>query len=518
MKTIKRCILFLVVIMLVSCNNVSNKNGSSEYIDESTDEQEEYVYNLKSDKKYEDKKQLNIVIDTMKYGVLPHIDGEIINELNRKLDKDDYDFAVNFEIINPDDIATIDYYEQQLKNNKSVDIITTGYMISQDILDDEPDGFKCNPHDDTHKEYIDKKYFIPLNKYFHTQEGKKLYNQFPKLFWDNSADDNGEIYIVQSGINEVFSMSFDKKIAKKYGYDYTKFNGDIGSLENVLKKMKKESNVAGLYINPLYAPYNEYFGFSRFESGIYLNENTGKAENIFENKRFIKYANKVSEFYSKGYILDLDKDPENSENFLCMTNYFDTLNIYDDCYDSIISEMYINNKNISSGLGITSSSKYPDEAFQLLCLLYTNSEYATLLQCGIEGRNYTIKNDKEFVMNDEHPTFWYPYYELPANEYITNVGNEVEIVSAHKKQKLLKENFKHIKKSKAYGYSYPKSEKTEKIRKIYEKYEGLYYGAFKNVDETLKKANDELKKAGIDEVLTDVNRQLDEFYKDKISN
>ena len=279
--------------------------------------------------------------------------------------------------------------------------------------------------------------------------------------------------------------------------------------------MKKESNIAGLYINPLNAPYNEYLGFSCFESGIYLNENTGKVENIFENKSFIKYANKVGEFSNKGYILDLDKNHENLDKILCSTSYFDA---EWDSNQIIVSNKFLKSRDSSIGAGITSKSKYPEESFQLLCLLYTNSEYATLLQCGIEGRNYTVKNSSKIELNEKYATFAYPSYLLISNPYITDRGTDVDIFPAKEKQKLLKENFKHIKKSKAYGYSYPKSQKTDKIKKIYEKYEGLYYGAFENVDETLKKANAELKKAGIDEVLTDVNRKLDEFYKDKTSN
>ena len=64
-------------------------------------------------------------------------------------------------------------------------------------------------------------------------------------------------------------------------------------MESILKKMKNESDVAGLYINTLFADtMYEYFEYSCLDCGIYINERTGKAENIFNNEDFIKIHKK----------------------------------------------------------------------------------------------------------------------------------------------------------------------------------------------------------------------------------
>ena len=57
---------------------------------------------------------------------------------------------------------------------------------------------------------------------------------------------------------------------------------------------------------------------------------------------------------------------------------------------------------------------------------------------------------------------------------------------------------------------------TTDIVNIEEKYSKIWKS--QDINKDLKLVINELKKAGIDEVLTDVNRQLDEFYKDKTSN
>ena len=77
---------------------------------------------------------------------------------------------------------------------------------------------------------------------------------------------------------------------------------------------------------------------------------------------------------------------------------------------------------------------------------------------------------------------------------------------------LLTKAFKSIKKSRTYGFEYPETDKTKAIKEIYKKYDGLYYGAFNNVEKTLEQANNELKSAGLDEVLNDINRQLEKYY------
>ena len=88
-------------------------------------------------------------------------------------------------------------------------------------------------------------------------------------------------------------------------------------------------------------------------------------------------------------------------------------------------------------------------------------------------------------------------------------------VTAEEKQRLLKEMFKRVKKSKIYGFEYPETDKTKAIKEIYKKYDGLYYGAFQDAEKTLEQANNELKTAGLDKVLNDINRQLEEFYEKK---
>ena len=510
MSRLKKCIVFLcTVLMLVSCKNVNNKNdnGTKSSLDYSH-LQLDGVYYLNCEDGLKDKKQLTIILDSIKISFLPEIDPEIIKEFNNRLDKEGYDFAVNFEILNTEIISTIDYYELCIKQNKAIDIISSGLEISQEIIDSDPEGFKCKAHEKTFWEYVDKGYLLPLNDFFKTSEGEKLYNVFPQIYWDRVTDNDNKIYGVYNTINAPLCIEFNKNVAEKYNYDYKKYTGDFKSLENILETMKNKDDVAGLHLNPLYADLMyEYFGYSCLDCGIYINEKTGIAENLFDNKKFLEYIQTISDFKKRGYILDIDKNPDDYEKILCETTFFDSMQDYNQV---IIAAAYLKNRNSCLGLGITSSSEYPDEAFKLLYLLYTNSEYSKLLQCGIEDRNYNIINKNEIELKNEYSTFW-DIGSFPGNPYITDMGEDA-VVPMKKKQMLLTKAFKSIKKSRTYGFEYPETDKTKAIKEIYKKYDGLYYGAFNNVEKTLEQANNELKSAGLDEVLNDINRQLEEYY------
>lgn len=510
MSRLKKCIVFLcTVLMLVSCKNVNNKNdnGTKSSLDYSH-LQLDGVYYLNCEDGLKDKKQLTIILDSIKISFLPEIDPEIIKEFNNRLDKDGYDFAVNFEIVDARKISPIDYYERCIDENKTIDIISCETEISQDIINSFPESFECKAHEKIFWEFVDKNYLISLNDYLKTNQGEQLYNIFPEIYWDRITDNDGKIYGIYDTIYDPLSLEFVEDVADKYNYDYKKFNGNFTSLESILKKMKNESDVAGLYINTLFADtMYEYFEYSCLDCGIYINERTGKAENIFNNEDFIKYIKTISKFKKSGYILDLDEHPDDLKTCLCTTARFSSTQDYN---QMIIADSYLKNRDSCGGLGITSSSKYPDEAFKLLYLLYTDSEYASLLQCGIEGKNYTITNKNEVELNEEYSTFG-DLDTFQANPYITDRNFEM-IVTTEEKQRLLKEMFKRVKKSKTYGFEYPETDKTKAIKEIYKKYDGLYYGAFNNVEKTLEQANNELKSAGLDEVLNDINRQLEKYY------
>ena len=126
-----------------------------------------------------------------------------------------------------------------MKNNKIIDIIFPNSSFSQKAIDSDPDFLKCKAHENIFWEYIDNGYFISLNKYFETPEGKKLYKTFPNIHFKTFEDNDNNIYGISNIPLMPIAFDFNKDVAKKYNYEYKKFDGNLTSLEKVLKKNKK---------------------------------------------------------------------------------------------------------------------------------------------------------------------------------------------------------------------------------------------------------------------------------------
>jgi hypothetical protein len=61
------------------------------------------------------------------------------------------------------------------------------------------------------------------------------------------------------------------------------------------------------------------------------------------------------------------------------------------------------------------------------------------------------------------------------------------------------------------------SDKTDSLQEIYDTFSGLFYGEYEsdkyeNIDAAIEAVNGQLKAAGIDDVLGEVNNQLEEYY------
>ena len=516
---------FISLILLCSCSNTQQYINSVESgVDSSEENQvieqspfidEEIVY-INSTEEFSNKTQITIVID---YNY--RIDEQIVDEFNKKLDKDGYSFALNLVQVNMFKMAAIDYYEQSLSENKPVDILLTGCGISQEIIDSDRYTFSCKAHTNTYWECVDKGYLISLNKYLKSENDNNLYEIFPEKYWWSSTDDKGEIYglYVAYDMDLPVTLNFNDNLANKYSFDYNTFNGDIASLENVLKKIKDGSNSSGLVMEESSNIDNGCFAildFSMSHKGAFVNENTQLFENIFENERFTEFAEVLSDYRKEGYLLDINSVSETNET-LCQLTTFSSLS-EPNGEQIIIADNYQSYANLSGGVGITSTSNYPDEAFELLTLLFADKEYAQILAFGVEGRNYTINDQNEMQFDSDYPSL-YAYHifgNIPLNPYI--IENSIGIgggADNENKKELLDKQFEHIKKSCVYGIRLDYSQiedKLDKVYRVYNQYCGLFCGKYDDVDATLKEANKKLKEAGIDDVIEELNKQLEVYY------
>ena len=184
-------------------------------------------------------------------------------------------------------------------------------------------------------------------------------------------------------------------------------------------------------------------------------------------------------------------------------------------YDSskIVSSGYLQQEELNGVVGISSSSKNKETAFELLALLNTDEELANIIYNGAEGRNYAVKDGEKYPNKNA-----LPFYDVAAT-----MTNSIIAESNSQDNQSNREDiaicWEHSEVSPFYGLevSDDLAEKLEKTAAVYDDFYGLFYGdygEYQSLDEALFAANEQRKAAGIDEVLNDLNEQHGKFDKE----
>lgn len=500
------------------------------------------------DELFNNKKKLVIALENQ-FGIMSSFEDKdvIMNEFNRHLVEDGYDFIVDFIYIdNNFETAFYEKTEKHIENGGQIDIMFSGLQpFSEEYL--EPLS--------TYHECIKNGLFIPLDDYLATDEGSKLKNAYPDIYWEATTYNDGKIYGLSNNyrISQAPVMFFNEAKANEYSLDTNSYS-DIYSYEEYFQKAY-DDGLAPMqfpHLTNFYTP--EIFGYIPYNNVFSIKESNGgyEAINIFEDDNFINHALKMADYAQKGWLqyseqlsgilisaTHFDKgvkeEAEMLKNLTSMPHFTETrlafseLNqaslpiINSDIKDldgkNINLEMtyagpaYLTKKFSNAVYGILSSSQYQEDAKTLLTLLATDYNLATILNYGVEGYSYVIESNTVYlhsiVEENEKSSSGVAYNLLsPANptiSYPTEAGR-------NKLSDIYTEHYKH---AKFVDFSNLNVERSSVMREymkcveIYNKYSPLWMGCYlDNTDDIIKQANDALKKAGIDDVLAEINLQL----------
>lgn len=426
----------------------------------------------------------------------PRIYDEIYieNAVNEYLDKNGYDFYVDFVMNGEFDFKTgelypnMDVYQSMLKNNEQVDIVNTGLGMSA-----------MGGYGDTFHLFVEKGYLEPLDDYFQTDHGKEFYDKFDDMVWKQTIDD-GVIYGKTTDYTLAQSLVLlpNQDACEKYGVVVNEIQ-NLEDIEPYLKTLADEGK-QGLLLDSTCELYYQMAGFCRYK-GVYINVEKGLAENIFENEKALKYFKTISEYSEKRYL-------SNSVNAFgddCIFSLSPAMPLY---YDSskIVSSGYLQQEELNGVVGISSSSENKETAFELLALLNTDEQLADMIYNGVEGRNYAVKdgvkylNKNALAFYDTAATMTNPIIAENNSQDNPNKYEDVELCC------------KHSEISPFYGLevSDDLAERLERIAAIYADFYGLFYGdygEYEDLDTALIAANEQLKEVGIDEILEELNEQ-----------
>lgn len=260
-----------------------------------------------------------------------------------------------------------------------------------------------------------------------------------------------------------------------------------------------------------------------------MTDDNFKVENLFESDRYKEFVTTMHDWYEKGYIQS--DAPTSSEIGATLmrsggafgenVNYkagLETQLKTETGYDMTVVNLYPADTSTSTvqtlQYCIAQNSEHPDKAIQFLNLLYTNADVANLLAWGIEGKHYVKTEDGHItfpeVVDATNSGYNLVQGWLVGNQFITDVweGDDLNVWEK------MDEFNKSATVSKAMGFTFDNAPvKTEyaACSAVLTQYRvALECGAM-DPDQTLKEFNDALYAAGLQKIMDEKQKQLDEW-------
>lgn len=388
---------------------------------------------------------------------------------------------------------------------------------------------------------VSKNAILPLDDYL--KDYPELYNCMPEYFWETMKV-NGKIYAVpnQQIVARGPFFAIPEQNMELLGFTEEDFAGAgenyktaLDAVEKYLRAVKEKT---GKYcnLNKIWNDGTQIFNIEEVVGSllpgaiIFTNEeNKYKLVNQYESEEFKYYIKMRRKWVEEGLVMpgeEKERDLNHVEDPKAIVPNITRGNCYK---PNVLSEMNrqsdYNWKIIFKCQPITTSgsvaatmnavsatSKNPEAALKILQLVNTDPEFYNLLVYGLEGVNYKKIGDNKIELNNDMPYTWSEWnvgntflkYTLPDEP--DNFSEEVE--------KINEESFK----SPLLGFSPDldniKVEVSACQSAVSEYLNLLDYGLV-DVDSSYPEFINKLKAAGCDKIISEVQKQIDEWVAQK---
>lgn len=384
---------------------------------------------------------------------------------------------------------------------------------------------------------IERGYLYPLNDLI--KKNAPLLRESVSEYLMKSAVFNGEIYAVPNEqINATkYSVYVKKDLSDEYNFEKNRIKS-ISDLEKFYEWVKvyhpelypcQKLRIEFFYPKNGDMPNGNFFGGLRT-----IADGEGRVRVVHESElqSYLDLANLSVKWFDKGYIREdidsitddtysytegkyasivLQDKPNRVGEFKVMYGY-EIVPVYS-------TEYYMNNHTLSTTmLGISSKSKYPEKAIKLIEMLNTDKELYNLICFGIEGNHYTLNSEQKVVIKENGGY-------MPMQHW--SFGNQFNAMIMEGQDNDVWEETKKINstapKSPFIGF-YCEDLRKEYIEKIVqlESVTDMWYGyaccGSMAVSEWYPQYMDELKQAGIKEVMEALQNSVDEYMRENIKN
>lgn len=349
----------------------------------------------------------------------------------------------------------------------------------------------------------------------------------------NGAKVDGRLYALpvfnSNIVNNNDGILLNKKLVQKYNLNISKIK-KLQDLEPILSIIKKkEPNIIA------FSPFDSYGSSNAFNTlgleklnydspgVVSITDKTAKVINEYEDSRTIAFYKLMNKWYKWGYISKATQPTNSFYNDNKSKIFALYANIYpgkcadllkNDGVDMLPVKVGTAYKSTASCTGamqaISTNSKNPERALMLLELVNTDEKLSNLINYGIEGTHYKKTGAKTITQLQKSQQY------SPSTTWL--FGNESIVYSTdiniQKEWDSYKTKVKYAVASPILGFSFeskPVSTNIPKLKSITDKYYNDLCIGKVDPTSTLKKMNAELKKAGLDKVLAEMQKQVDTF-------
>lgn len=366
--------------------------------------------------------------------------------------------------------------------------------------------------------------FLPIDDLL-KEHGQGIVDTLDPAFLEGSKVD-GKNYGVPANkelpAQEVWR--FNKQYLDKHNLDITGVNS-LESLEPILAGIKaKEPNVTPLLVDKNFRPYIPYdFVIENLPMAVALDTTDYKVVNMLETAELKQALETMHKYYKAGYIpaeaatMGSATDIQTAGTWL--VDRANTQPFADNLWSESLgypivsvpaSDPIIYNWSVMGSMqAISANSEYPEKAMQFLNLLNTDEYLRNLVDSGIEGVHYEKLSDNVMQNLEESKNYDMPTFSL-GNVMLTylnptdpeNKWEEFEKFNASGEPAPL------------LGFNFDTSKVSTELATVLNVKEEFWSALMTGTvdpNELLPKAIEKFKAAGLDKIIEEAQRQVDEW-------
>lgn len=317
---------------------------------------------------------------------------------------------------------------------------------------------------------------------------------------------------------------FNKNLLDKYNLDFSNVK-TMADLEPLVKTIKENE----LTVTP-YGMLNDFKPVLPFDyiienlpMAVYLDTTDYKVVNIFETPELKEELQTVRKFYKEGYLSPEVATTTSLEDLYTSGNWFVDRATSQPFADNLwsasmgypivttpASDSVIYNWSVMGSMqAISANSEHPEKAMEFLNLLNTDVYLRNLVDSGIEGVHYEKIGDNKVKNLDAGQNYDMPTFAL-GNILITYLN---ENDPDNKWEEFKKFNDAGV-EAPLLGFNFDTTNVTTEIAAIQnvkaEYWSSLMTGSV-DPEEYLPKAIEKFKAAGLDKVMAEAQKQIDEW-------